>query len=151
MLSGDEDAVGGKQRSLLAVPSHNDLAVLHIGPLGQCRLAAEFQHFAWSAASHFVGQCIVPVEDGNTTLCLMGENILFGLGVLLHGLMDIQMVGRKIGKHRNIRAGLERHKLERRQLQYRHVLWGHLPCFRQQRFANVAAQVDSIPSVFQHL
>jgi len=128
VLAGDEDAVCRKEGPLLAIVGHIDHPMLHVGPLFQRTAAAELHHPPRCPFRHGTGEVIVLVEDGQIPRPLVGENVFLGLGILLHRRMHIQVVGREIGKHRNVRAGLEGHQLEGGQLQNGHVVLPHGVC-----------------------
>ena len=49
------------------------------------------------------GDVIVQIEHQKIILALMQIDILFGPDVLLHILVNIQMIGRQIGNHRDMR------------------------------------------------
>ena len=94
---------------------------------------------------------VVLVENGDVALVLMEIDILLRRDVLVHILVHIQMVRRKVRHHRDVRRALHIKQLERRELYDREVLRLHLLRVAQQRVADVAADVDGLPRRAQQL
>ena len=79
-------------------------------------------------------------------LVLMEIDILLRRDVLVHILVHIQMVRRKVRHHRDVRRALHIKQLERRELYDREVLRLHLLRVAQQRVADVAARYTVFPA-----
>ena len=148
VLAGNQDAVCGKQLPLPAALGHHDGAVFHIHAFLQGMLPAEQLHPAGSPSGHLMGQIVVPVEDSDALFPLPAEDVLLGQGILLHGLVDVQVVGRQVGEDGNVRAGREGHELEGGQLQHRNIVWRHCSSLREQGLADIPPQMDGVASVF---
>ena len=131
--------------------AHPDGAVSHKDALLQLHLAAEQRHTAAGLGGEAAGNVVVPVQHQQTVRPLVGKDVLLGLDVLLHGLVYVQVVGRQIGDDRDIRALLHGHQLEGGQLQDSDISRLHPVCIGQQRFADIAAQIDVLPRRLEQL
>ena len=80
----------------------------------------------------------------------MEIDILLRRDVLVHILVHIQMVRRKVRHHRDVRRALHIKQLERRELDDREVFRLHLLRVAQQRVADVAAEIHGFPRRAQH-
>ncbi len=69
-----------------------------------------------AVALKFFCNGIVRIDNQNIPIPLIAKQVSFGIGILLHILVDIQMVGCQIGNHRNVGALVHIHQLERAQL-----------------------------------
>ena len=94
---------------------------------------------------------IVRVENQHTVRALESEDILFGIHILLHILVNIQMVGSQIGDERPLGTALHIHQLERAELHNGKILLFHLAAQRKQGRSDIAAQPDGFPGSLQHL
>ena len=93
---------------------------------------------------------VVLVENGDVALALVEIDILLRRDVLVHILVHIQMVRRKVRHHRDVRRALHIKQLERRELDDREVFRLHLLRVAQQRVADVAAEIHGLPRRAQH-
>ena len=93
---------------------------------------------------------VVFVENSDVALVLMEIDILLRRDVLVHILVHIQMVRRKVRHHRDVRRALHIKQLERRELDDREVFRLHLLRVAQQRMADVAAEIHGLPRRAQH-
>ena len=94
---------------------------------------------------------VVRVEDGDTVLPLVQEDILLGLDVLLIALVDVQVVGGEIRHHGDGGAPLHGHQLEGGELQHGVVLRPHSRRVAEQRVTDVAPQPDGLALRLQKL
>ena len=94
---------------------------------------------------------VILIKDGDVVLALVEIDILLRRDVLVHILVHIQMVRRKVGHHRDVRRALHIQQLERRELNDRNIIALHLLRVAQQRVADVAAEVDCLPRCAQHI
>ena len=76
----------------------------------------------------------------------MQQDVLFGVDILLHILVDIQMVGRKVGDHCHRRTLPHGDQLKAGELHHSAILGLDGLDLRQQGFADVAAQMH-IPAL----
>ena len=81
----------------------------------------------------------------------MQENILLGVDILLHVLVNVQMVGRQVGDHRHVRAFPHGNQLEAGKLHHSAVLRLDGLNLRQQGLADIAPQVDGFSLRLQQL
>ncbi len=82
----------------------------------------------------------------------MCKDIFLRGNVLRHVPVHIQVIGGQIGEDSDMRTLLPHgQQLEGAELQHRDVLVAHLPRLRQQRMADIAAQVDGPPRPAQKL
>ena len=58
------------------------------------------------------GDGVVAVEHQQILFPLIAEDVLLSVHILLHILVDVQMVGGQIGYHRPLGAALHVHELE---------------------------------------
>ena len=103
-----------------------------------------------AVALQFLGNGIVTVQNQQIGFLLEAVNILLCPDIFIHILVDIQMVGGKVGDHRAAGAVGHVHQLEGAELHHRKVRFLHLTAQRQQGSADVAAQPDGIPLSLQH-
>ena len=71
----------------------------------------------------------------------MEQDVLLRVDVLLHVLVDIQVVGREVCHHGHVGALPHGDELKAGELHHRHVLRGDGLDLRQQGLADVAPQV----------
>ena len=69
---------------------------------------------------------IIRIQHQHIVSHLEAEQVLFRIHILIHILMDIQMVGCQIGHHRHMGTTAHIHQLERAQLYHRKVCYFHL-------------------------
>ena len=81
----------------------------------------------------------------------MQQDVLFGVDILLHILVDIQVVGGKVRHHGHVGALPHGDELEAGKLHHGAVLRLDGLNLRQQGLADVAPQVDSLALGFQQL
>ena len=81
----------------------------------------------------------------------MQKDVALGGHVLLHGAVDIQMVGGDVGDHRDVRAAAQGNELEAGKLHHRVVLRTHRFNLREEGLADVPPQVDPLPLGPEHL
>ena len=81
----------------------------------------------------------------------MQQDVLLGVDILLHVLVDVQMVGGQVGHHRHVRALPHGDQLEAGELHHSAVLRLDGPNLRQQGLADVSTQVDVFPLGLQQL
>ena len=93
------------------------------------------------------GDRIVGIQDDAVRRALVQEDVFLGVDILLHVLMDIQMVRREIRHDCHMCAVGEIHQLERAQLHDGEVLRLHLLGVLQQRRADIAPQPDLAPGL----
>ena len=136
MDAGDQDVLTIQHRS--AVSADHAIFQAHI-PLSYPSKAA-----GDAVSTQRCGDGIVGIDHQNALFILMAIDILLCLHILIHILVDIQMVGRKIGNHRHPGTVGHIHQLERAKLHHSHILFFHLPGKRQQGRADVAAQPDRL-------
>ena len=79
----------------------------------------------------------------------MEENIFLRINILLHILVDIQMVGGQICHHSHIRAFTHGDQLKAGKLHHSTVLRLDGLDLRQQGPANISSQVNGLPLGFQ--
>ena len=96
------------------------------------------------------GNGVIGVQNQQIPLLLEAEDVLLGLHIFLHVLVDIQMVGGQVGDHCPLGASLHVHQLEGAELHHGIVLLLHLPAKGQQGRADVASQPHGLPLGFQH-
>ena len=94
---------------------------------------------------------VVGVEHSNIAGILVCKDVCLCIHILLIVLVDIQMVRRQIGGHRDMGACLHGHQLEGTELQHRHILRCDLRGVAQQRMADIAAHMDDLPLRRQQL
>ena len=56
-----------------------------------------------------MGDVVVPVQNHLLLGVLIQKDVLFGRDILLHPLVDVQMVGCQVGDHGDVRAGVHGH------------------------------------------
>ena len=89
--------------------------------------------------------CHGTVEHCPAEGVLMAVEILFGVHILLHILVHIQMVGRHIGDEGGIRTAAHGDELEAGKLHHSGIFGLDLVDDRQQRRADIAAQMHRPP------
>ena len=103
-------------------------------------------HRAGRTIRKATGDVIVVVQHQFVALVLEAENLLLGMDVFVHILVDVQVVGGQIGHHGHSGGMGHIHQLEGAEFHYRQIVRLHLPCQRQQRLADVAADPDGLPA-----
>jgi len=140
--AGNENVLDGKNFS--PVPADNAVFDADIGHA----LAGEEPGGA--VAPEGGGDVIVGVQHQKAVLALITENVLLGIHILLHVLVDVQMVGRQVGDHCPLGTALHVHELEGAKLHYGEIRFLHLPGKGEQGRADVAPQPDGFPLRLQH-
>ena len=97
------------------------------------------------------GDVVIQIEHRPVIGTLVAEDVGLGLGVLLHGVVVVQVVGGQIGDHGDVGALLHGHQLEGGQLQHGVIVVLHAGHIGQQRAADVAAHIDVLPRLLQKL
>ena len=82
---------------------------------------------------------------------LVEIDMLLGMDILRHVLVDVQVVGRQIGHHGHLGRVGHIHQLEGAQLHHSDVCGLHLIGQGQQRLADVAAHPDGLARVLENL
>ena len=151
VLTGQFDLFGFHHRAALTVnhavndPILAHRAVLHIA------LIAEVADGGFGKGGVVCTVAIIPVQHKPVRFRLLLKYCPFCIYVILEIFMLIQMIGRKVGDHRHIRAAAHTVQLERTQLQHGHIPLLDLPRLAQQRVADVSAQMHVITGSFQQL
>ena len=81
----------------------------------------------------------------------MKIEVFLAVDVLLHILVDVQVVGRHIGDDRHVRRPPHGDELEARKLHHRRIVLFYLFDLRKQRLADVAAKPHPLPLSLQEL
>ena len=151
MLSRQLQGLGAKQTGLAVIVGVPDNAgIIHpCAPLNSGE-AGELFNTAPHQLIKAIGDEIVGVENGFAEAILMEEDVLFGLNIFLHIFMDVQMIGRDVGDHCHVRALAHGDQLEAGQLRHHKVLRLHLFNIRQQRPADVSAQMNGFSRFLEH-
>ena len=105
----------------------------------------------FSVAPEPGGNGIVRIQNQHTVRALESEDVLFGVHIFLHILVNIQMVGGQVGDERPLGAALHIHQLEGAELHNGKILLFHLTAQRKQGRSDIAAQPDGFPGGLQHL
>ena len=113
--------------------------------------AAEIPHLSRGTAPLLAGNVVIQIENGDVPRLLVAENILLGGHIFRHVLVHVQMIGRQIRHHGNVRALPHGHELEAAQLQHGVVLRTHFIRLTQKRVSDVAAHVDGLSGGLQQL
>ena len=77
--------------------------------------------------------------------------VLFGVDILVHILVPVKVIRRKVCDNGDIRALAHRDKLEARKLDNSEVILIHALNLRQERLADIAAEVDGLSLRLQQL
>ena len=150
MDAGQQD-IGLIQDLLQGLPLAPDDAVPEKDALLRLRQPGELQHPAPGLGDKGMGDRVVPVQDQNVVRLLVEIQVLLGGHVLLHILVDIQVVGGEVGDDGGVGAVGEVHQLEGGQLQHHQIRGLHFVRLIQQRGADVAPQPDPEALLFQQL
>ena len=110
----------------------------------------ELLHTSLCFSCKGIGQFIVQIDHQFVFRSLVQIDILLGRHIFCHVLVHIQMVGGQIRHHSHVGRSLHGHELEGTKFHHGKILFRHLPCQRQQRLADIAAQPHRIPGVLQH-
>ena len=148
MLTREKDPVQGENRSPALIVGDPDRAILPIHTLGELLPEAEGDGPAGGLLEKLTRDLIIIVEYGAVRCTLMQKNIFLCRSILLHGRVNIQMVGRKIGDHCDLRTQVHGHQLERGELQYGPIVRLHPVCVGQKGAANIAAYKSMIAGRF---
>ena len=142
--AGDQNILGFQQ---LLPPAVNNAIFLPnaVGPL------RSGEEPGLPVACEGGGNGIVGVQHQDTGFVLIFENILLGIHIFFHVLVDIQVVGGQVGDQRPLRTALHVHKLEGAEFHHSEVLFAHLAAQGQQRCADVAPQPYPFAGGLQHL
>ena len=132
-VMAQDDTIPAQERAV------RDLFAAAEEPRPRCRLFRELAR-----------DVVVFVENSDVALVLIEIDILLRRDVLVHILVHIQMVRRKVRHHRDVRRALHIKQLERRELDDREVFRLHLLRVAQQRVADVAAEIHGLPRRAQH-
>ena len=121
-----------------------DIDGLLIAPDASVHLLAPLEHptVPPNLRSKGSGDFIARIEHCAGKGTLMQEDVFLGINILLHILVDIQMVGRKIGDHCHRRTLPHGDQLKAGELHHSAILGLDGLDLRQQGFADVAAQMD---------
>ena len=140
--TGDENVL--HRQNGRSVAADNPIIQAHV------RLSLPGEEPGGAVAPELRRDGVVGVENQKAAFVLVTENVGFCLDVLLHILVNVQMVGSQIGNHRPGRAVGHVHQLEGAQLHHGVILSLHLPYQGQQRGADVATQPDGFSRCLQH-
>ena len=151
MHAGQQDLTQRQNLSAPLLIGQPDGTVTKIHTLPRAILAAEPNPLSLGSSSQLPCGLVIIVEDGTAVFILVNVNIHLGGSVLLHGTVVVQMVGRQISEHRDIRALIHGHQLEGGQLQNGKVLRLHSIHIGQQRLADIAAHKHIITCGLQKL
>ena len=103
-----------------------------------------------SVAPEGGGNGIVGIQHKHPGFILEPVDVLFGLHIFFHILVNIQMVGGQIGDEGALGTAAHVHQLERAKLHHRKVLFFHLAAQGQQGRADIASQPHGFTGGFQH-
>ena len=142
--AGQADVFGGHDLAFMTVPAGDHGVTPQKHAVFRLCLAAEIQGAARGMGGQLPGDGVVQVEHGDVAGLLVAEDVLLGPDVLLHALVDVQVVGGQVGQHRNVGAAGHGHQLETGQLQHRPVGGPDGPGLGQQWVADVAAHMDGV-------
>ena len=145
--AGDQDVLLPQQRFSPA-PNH---AVLKINAVFHARLPREPLDLPLGFRRKARRDCVVPVENERVIRTLAQENILLGIDILVHVLVHVQMVGRKVRHDGRVAAGMQIHQLEGAELEHSDVRGAHFLGAIQKRRADVAANPDAMSGAAQQL
>ena len=96
------------------------------------------------------GDFIVPIQNQQALGILIAEDILLGLHILFHVLVNIQMIGGQIGNQGPLRTAGHIHQLEGAEFHYGIIFLLHFPDQRKQRRSDIATQPYRFSCRFKH-
>lgn len=99
---------------------------------------------------HGAGDLVFIAQHGFSVRLLVQEDIALGVDVFLHILVVVQMVGRDVRHHRHLRGLAHADKLEAGKLHHGYIRGRDGVHHRQQRAAQVAAQMHGVPRRLQY-
>ena len=147
--AGEQDGLHGHDFLRNAVIHPVNYAVFQIGAVFRADPAGEVMGLA--VAQQGRGDGIVGVDHQQAGAVLELVDVLLGLDVLVHVLVDIQVVGGQIGDDGALGAALHVHELEGAELHHGEILLLHFGEERKQGRADVAAQPDLLALGLQKL
>ena len=147
--AGEQDGIHGHDGLGNAVFHPENGAVFQISAIFGTNPAGEVAGLA--VTQQRGGDVVVGVDHQQALATLELVDVLLGLDVLGHVLVDIQVVGGEIGDDGPLGTALHVHELEGAQLHHGEVLLLHFGQEAQQRRADVAAQPDLLALGLQKL
>ena len=149
--AGDADVGQGQDLTAAHGVGQPDGLVPEIHTLLQLALPAEQGHASGCLFGQLSGDVVVEVKYRPVPRLLVEIDVPLGVGILLHGVVIVQVVGGQVGEHGHVGAEGHGHQLEGGQLHHDHVIRRHAAHVGQQGLADVAAHVDVEPGLFQKL
>ena len=140
--TGNENVRNRKYR--LSLPANHPIFQAHMG------IPLPGEEASCSIAPEGSGNFIVSIEDQQALRILIAEDVFLRFDILIHVLVNVQMVGGQIGDQGPLRTAGHIHQLEGAELHYGKVLRLHFPHQGQQRSADIASQPYRFACCLEH-